>query len=223
MPMVPCTIVSLLPYPLNEDKPIDHGSFHMAPAAKDDFEILVIGDKIEFTRNFYVSFDRGNLKLPVDPEEVARAIVEDHLRATVQTGPDARPGLFYLPGILTKEEVKSKHKVILDKARKEQNNWYGKLVKAADDTWQRYRRHNMITDQHRYAANALGLKREWAEEMKAENTVQCVYCTSLISDSALVCPVCRLPQQGAINRLEPKARDVVMKTLGLAPTQPVGG
>jgi len=216
--MGPCTVVSILPRALDENKPISRGSFQMPAVTRGDLAVLVID--FDYTRNFYVDHERGNIDLVVPPEEVARSIAEDYVRATIHTGEGARPGIFYVRGSFTKEEIRKLFPAELKKAIDDQDNWFKKLVKVGDDTWQRFRRHNMISDQHRDAARMLGLKREWADEMKPENTIQCVYCTSIISDAALVCPVCRLPQMLAINKLPKEARDVVAKTLGAAITAP---
>jgi hypothetical protein len=220
--MGPCTVVSVLPYKLDENKPVSRGSFQMPAVARGDVAVLLVD--LYYTRNFYVDHDRGNIDLVVPPEEVAASIANDHIRATIHTTEGARPGIFYVRGNFTSAEIRTKFPAELKKAMTEQDNWFKRLVKVADDTWQRYRRHNMISDQHRDAARSLGLKREWADEMKPENTVQCVYCTSIISQDALVCPVCRLPQAAAIARLPKEAQAVVAKTLGVVMTAPtVGG
>lgn len=206
-----CTIVSMLPYELNEVKPqIQPGAFLMPPAARGDFNILTI-ERAE--RPFYVDYQRGNIMIPEDPEVVAKSVVNDHIKATVNVTDGAHPGLFYINGLKTKDQIKKENSTELLACGKVQDAWFSRLVKAADDVWQRFRRHNTISDQHRFACKMLGLKREWAEELKAENTIQCMYCTSLISAKALVCPTCRLPQLDAINALDPKTRDIILKTL----------
>lgn len=215
----PCTVVSILPYELNEIKPqlrygtgkeSGAGVFLIPAVPKGECRTLTI----EYAeRPFYVDYQRGNIWLSEQPEVVANAVVEDHVRATVNVTEGARPGLFYVQGLKQPDEVKKNNATALARAVREQDAWFARLVKAADDVWQKYRRHNTISDQHRLASKYLGLKREWAEEMKAENTIQCAYCVSLISTKAILCPVCRMPQEDAIQALDPKVREIISKTL----------
>jgi hypothetical protein len=210
--MKPCTVVSILPYELNESKPqLEPGVFIMPPVAKKgDVQVLSIE---QAQRPFYVDYERGVVQIPYDPEIVARSVVEDHIRATIHISANCQPGLFYVHGIKDADLVKKENAKELKDAEVAQNAWFKRLVKAGDDVWQRYRRHNTISDQHRMACKELGLKREWAEDMKAENTVECQYCTTLISGRALICPICRLPQEEALKRMPQSVQDALLKAM----------
>jgi hypothetical protein len=210
----------MLPYGLYESKPQSIPPiFEMPPAAKGDLEVLVIQST---ARPFYIDYERGVMTIPVDPEKVAESVVKDHIGATIHVTNGAKPALFYVKGALTKAEVKLKHKPEIELAINEQNKWFERLIKAADDSWQRARRHNLISDQHRLAARMLGVKREWSEVINPADQVECMYCTTLIAARALVCPICRMPQEAAINALPPAAREVISAALKVPQVKPLG-
>lgn len=209
--MKPCTVVSIMRDQLNESKPqLEPGVFILPPAVRGDCQALSIEHA---ERPFYVDYERGVVQIPYDPEIVARSVVEDYIRATIHISEGCKPGLFYVHGVKTKDQVKKDHAKELAAAEIAQDNWFKRLVKAGDDVWQRYRRHNTISDQHRMACKELGLKREWAEELKAENTIECQYCTTLISGRALICPICRLPQEEALKKMPQSVQDALLKAM----------
>jgi len=208
--IVPATLVSILPCELRETKPGNPGSFVMPAVPKGEVEVLVLRSA---DAPYYVDYERGSIKMHGDPELVLKSVVEDYIRATIYVTVDAHPGLFYVLGDKTQADIKKDHRVELENANRKQNNWFEKLVKAADDTWQRVRRHNVISDQHRIAAHRLGLKREWADILAPSDTVECEYCTTLISGKAVVCPQCRMPQEAAMLRLPEVARNIIRKSV----------
>lgn len=208
--ITPATLISILPYDLREEKPSSPGSFVIPAVEKGDVGVLVIENA---SAPYYVDHARGSIRMQGDPELVAKSVVDDHLRATIHVSLDAHPGLAYVPGAKTKEQVKKECVDLLKDLEKKQNKWFEKLVRVADDTWQRYRRHNVISDQHRLAAGRLGLKREWADILSPTETIECTYCRTLISSKAIVCAQCRMPQEAAIALLPEKAQSAVRSAL----------
>lgn len=189
----PATVISMLPYDLHEDKPLYPASFFMPAAKKGDFELMAIQTA---ERPYYVDFDRGTLRIPESPEVVAASVVNDHIRASVSSSTDAHPGLMWVKGAYfrdQKKEVMTRFEKELRITTEAQIKWFQKLVKAADDAWQRFRQNRMISDNHIRAANYLGVKREWADTPDPSLTTECKYCTSLISTRARICPICRMP------------------------------
>ena len=208
--MVPCTLVSILPYALREEKPLHPGSFNIPAVGKGDLEVLVVR---ETTREFYVDYQRGFIQIPEDPEVVARSVVADHIRATIHSDTNTYPGLFYVVGDKTKEQVQKEHKAELARVTAIQNSWLEKLIKVADDNWQRYRRHNVISDQYRLAARWLGVKREWSDIVNPVEMGECQYCTTLISSKAIICPQCRMLQEGPLSKLTPQVQETIRGAL----------
>ena len=144
----------------------------------------------------------------------------------------AAPAIFWVPGAMfqpaskeaqaslvwqgTDAEVKGgvaqlekTHPGVLKEYQGRQNNWFGKLVKDADDKWQKYRMNIVISDIERYAARHLGIKRDWMVKLEAAELVACPYCTTLISPLAIICPNCR----EVLNAAEYEARKMLAKAV----------
>lgn len=183
------TIVSLFPMPINEVKPIEPGEFAIPAAKKDDFQVFVSKDA--YTRSRYISFEEGSLLLPVDSKEAVDAVCYDLISSLVGTEVERRPGVFVLEGALTKEDVRRDHSEELALHDKYQRTWFEHLVKLADDDWKKYEQHRMITDLSRFACDWLGLKRVWNFNPAEDKMIECVFCTTVISQRAIVCPQCR--------------------------------
>lgn len=187
--MSKATIVSLLPFPIEREMTGHNPHFYNIPkAAFGDFELLVIGDT---TDSIYVgeskSVIRDNLAY-----NVARELIDTYKEACVFTGPDAYPGLFYVEGEHDKESIKDNFPDLLEKADKENRNWYLNLIKAADDSWQKFHTHRDISTPQRLAAAALGQKRPWLIEAIVGNSFQdCPACGTTIKANVSVCPQCR--------------------------------
>ncbi len=186
------TVVSLMPIALSEEKPgLRPPRYHIPAAARGDFNILHIP---EATYAYYIDHHRGSLTLPEKSEIVARSIVADYIRSSILHTEEAYPGLFWVPGKLEKEAIKTLHHKELAEARAAQDAWCNILVRAADDSWRIHHRNSAVSDVQRAAARYLGARREWLEEIRMENTTECQFCTSVISARATVCPVCRKEQ-----------------------------
>lgn len=192
VPIRQATVVSLLPYEINENKPqIIPANFHIDAVPAGEVRVIQI-DVVD--RTYYVDSDRGMIAFAENPEVVAKSIAEDHVRASILSDfGHAQPGLFYVIGLHDEADIKKNFVKDVEHYTKLQKKWYEKLVKRADDSWQRFRQHRLITDMHRRASQALGLKREWADEVSPADQIECPYCTTLISNRAIVCPQCRGP------------------------------
>ena len=183
------TVVSIFPFTTQEDKP--GVGFYTIPGAKDgDFSFVKIPDS---TQEYYMDHSRGKIIVPVDGCKIAKSIVEDFRYSHAGISANAYPGMFHMPGEFTKEQIAKQFKSELDRITAAQRAWGYELVKVADDDWNKYRRHKAISDLHRYFANILGLKREWAIEVVAETkaVVPCKFCTEIIPEVAIVCPNCK--------------------------------
>lgn len=179
------TIVSLIPFDIHEQKPLYPGDFFI-PAVKDgDIEVLVIGDSVSFS---YIDEHRGTMKIPVPSEEIAKAVVNDYENSQLARTAENGPGIFFVPGEHTKQEIKLKFRDEVTKYRNRQVRWFTSLVKAADDTWEKTRQHKTISDIERYAANYLNLDRAW---LISPQMTKCVACKTTVEEGAVICPNCR--------------------------------
>ena len=181
------TIVSLIPFDLNEEKPVYPGHFFISGAKENDIEILVVENAIAFK---YVDEYRGTDKINIDSEDLARAIVEDYATSQLAVMPsdDIIPGLFFIPGEHTKIEIKTKYKDIVAEYRAKQVKWFEILVRMADDDWEKTRQHKVISGIQRYAARFLNIDRPWLIEPKME---KCIACRSTVEAEAIICPTCK--------------------------------
>lgn len=190
------TIVSIVPFEINADKPtIYPGVFRIPKGDENGPAVLHV---IEASHFVYMGAERGKnpfLRVRNSAFEVARAIVEDYTNGLIATGPGACPGLFWVPERIEKEEVELKYPKELGEARVSQRNWYQNLLSMADGDWAKSNHsHRAITNLEIIAANKLGMKREWCEMPKAEaiSFTECPICRVRIDDKCIVCPSCKV-------------------------------
>lgn len=189
------TIVSIYPFNIREFKPGLIPNIFRIPAAKDDIVVFYVEDA-KFP--VYMDSERGSIWVTVPALLLANSIIFDFVTAQhryLAPVPEekivgAMPGLFYLPGKISKVEIKDKHKHLIEHAISIQNSWFESLVKEADDDWVRYQKHAMITDVQRHACKALHIERAWAVELKSENFKQCPACSNRIHQQAIRCQHC---------------------------------
>lgn len=193
---MPSTVVSTIPLLINETKPgLVPNNFIIEPAKKGQFTKLIVGTSYHFILN-------ADPKLPPHaiPEEshiVANSIVTDlkgsymGIRSQPQAdGSIAMPGVFWVEGEASDEEIKTKHKALLESAFKNTKTWFQQLVKIADDDWNRFRQRGMITDLQRTACTYLGLEKEWDVGTLLLQSSSCWACKSSIHPDTIICPKC---------------------------------
>ena len=183
------TLVSVSPRKIFEEKPHIRPSMYRVDAAPtDDIAILVIEDAID-----YVYAGEGkHIDRIVLASEVAKSIIASHCGSQLVTNPNAQPGLFYVDGKLNKAEIKTKFKAEIDEAKKRQRSWFINIVKDADDLWQRFRQHRVISQLHRDACNYLNMKREWNITVDPDANILCPACgANLPHPQVTICGTCR--------------------------------
>jgi hypothetical protein len=133
------------------------------------------------------------LEVPVSAVRVADSIVNDF--ASSKIGSDmssAKPGLFYLPGEITVDEMKKKFKSHLEEAILKQNNWFRNLVQMGDSLWARTNGNPVaIDDVMRLAAKELGLQRDWLGVSQTYDLIKCVACGNMRNPAYPICPNCK--------------------------------
>jgi hypothetical protein len=185
------TVVSIVPFPIREEKPgIYPGSFIIPASENDEVVLLVVGESI-----YHVEIDeRRSITVKCSPNDIARAIVDDYAKSNLAYSviKKAGPGIFWLPGRYTVEQIENNHSDLLEAARMTQKNWFMELIQMADDDWEKTRQHKTISDTQRHAAKSLGMERPWLIKLQAPtmSTVNCVACQTVISPEAVICPSC---------------------------------
>jgi len=188
-----CTVVSLLPIALREEKPhMLPSTFIIQASSKGDFSILHVGEGIHWIPNPLVEEGKPNssFRQITSPGEMARSICEDYKYANISISENAEPGLFWVHGKLMKDEIRKHHSSELAIAEEKQKNWFRNLVALADADWNK--NHNMlaVSDLQRKAAEYLGVNKEWVK-LNPQETVNCPFCTIPIPTFAIICPNCK--------------------------------
>lgn len=183
------TVVSVLPFKIDEIKPgVYPGHFIIEAAEKDKFKSIIIGPS---RYHVYIPIAERIMTVEEHAHGMARSIVEDYIGSALAVSGDARPGIFWLTGAKSESDIANHCKLELEEAKQSQKRWFTELVKLADDDWAKYHLHAAISDLQRYAANYLGLEREWLRMLKEVEITSCKVCRSPIHPEAIVCPVCR--------------------------------
>lgn len=190
-PMDKSTIVSILPFSLNEEKcTIEPGKFEIPAAAKDDFQLLVVG-----TSSWWKDIDPDQplLEIMVGSMSVAKSIVMDFCNSVIGCDMgEAMPGLFFIPGEHKRNDVSLKYKVDLEIARRKQNNWFLNLVKMADILWSRSNGNPLsIHTDMRLAAEMLGMKdKPWMGDIRHMELIACKACGTFGKPGFPICATC---------------------------------
>lgn len=188
------TVFSILPKLINEKKPtLEPGVFYIEPGYPDKPTRLVVGSSSWWRE---IDIDQPLLEIPVSSVQVAESVVRDYSNGIVMCDMgEARPGLFFLPGNVSIDELKLKYKDILDLAIKRQENWFKALIKLADSFWARTSGNPLsISDDSRMAAKMLQIQdRPWLQDFNLDSMQlkNCPGCGTLRNNSYPVCPHCK--------------------------------
>ena len=188
------TIVNYLPFQFIERKPSLVPEEYTIPAATDNEKTPGILHVSPVHSRLYMPLQEQLFKVPIDAESLARDLVKSLVSAQIEYEDGvAAPAIFYLPGTHSAREVKANFAKEVDAALARQNLWLLKLVKKADDEWQKFRQHKFITDMQRWAAKKLGMKKEWGEVSAAAplEVENCKFCGHSTLKGIVVCPNCK--------------------------------
>ena len=187
-----CTVVSLIPYAIQEEKPhMLPGTFRIPAAEYGDIEIIHVEEGTCIIPNPFVEEGRSNssYKQITMPAEMARSICEDYKCAHIGLSENAEPGLFWIDGKYTKDEVKQNFKFEISEAKKKQDNWFRNMIALADADWMKNHNIMAVSDLQRIAARSLGVNKDWIE-VRIEETVSCPFCKIAVNPSAVKCFSC---------------------------------
>ena len=190
------TIISIVPFAIAEEKPGIYPGYFVIPAStREAPEVLNVGESI-----YHVEVDEGrSIVVKCSPHEIARSIVEDYVTSNLaySENDNAAPGIFWKPGFYTKIEVIAKFSKEIKDIKERQWKWFIKLVRMADDDWEKTRQHKSISDMQRFACKALGQDRPWiiqpteAMLMSSNQIIKCPSCMSVLQIGVVVCANCR--------------------------------
>lgn len=189
---MPHTVVSLVPFLIEEQKPgLIPGKFCFKPSVKDAPEVLTIKDSFYYV---YIDENRAPMKQIASDEVVAKAIVGDYCNAQMGIEDGTGPAMFYVVGQYTAEEIQKEFPQLVAKALEQQKRWFVKMCQIADNDWQRYHQHNVISDTQRTAAEYIGwraVEHPWMAPMSAMKSAACPACGLSAVVGVVICPNCK--------------------------------
>lgn len=191
-PMDKSTVVSILPKPIYERKiTIQPGVFEIAPGSFEKPAILVVGPSSWWRET---DLDQPLLEIPVSSIQIADSIVTDYCNGLLACDMAGKmPGLFYLPGEITMQVLKTQHMNLLLKAQMTQKAWFMELVRIADIMWSRTNGNPLaISDDARLACRELNItNKPWLGDIQTAELVRCIACGSLRNPAFPVCQTCK--------------------------------
>lgn len=163
----------------------------LIPAAEqNDLVVVHVTDQ---SYALYLDAERGSRQIPEPVGEYARAIVDDFKISQIEVSEEhnAWPGIFWVMGRFTADEVRAKFAKQILEAREQQTRWFERLVYRADEDWAKQPSMRVISDIQRLAAKSLNLVRPWAiPDLKLGN-ITCPACTTAVPPDAALCPNCK--------------------------------
>lgn len=185
-----CTVVSLMPLELNEEKPGLVPQRFIIPKSDGKIPaVLVVGEARHYV---YLDQQRGHLPVRDSPAEVARSLVNDYITSQPRVGPDAHPGLFWVAGEYTADGIQKDYSSELAEAERVQNNWFVEICKMADDDFNKFQQHNVVSDFQRKIAQMIGWttdQHEWMAASLTQGAKKCPACGTVAK--GIVCASCR--------------------------------
>lgn len=192
--MSKATIISISPAPLISDNPSIIPPRIVVPAAESESKpvTLVITDVQTW---HYIPLVEGKGKKrsrfeKIDAYEHAKAVVSDHVKSVVASTSNAHPGIIAVEGSITLVP-----KEILLSLQNMQSAWKERVLKQADDLWNKYGQRKFISDIAVTIARREGLDKdkEWARTLVVDRKLvrECPACFAQINANALVCKECR--------------------------------
>ena len=193
-----CTVIGALPFKIAEQKPglFPISLFRLGSVSNDkEIRVLTINEGFYFR---YVG-DGKSIEQYEKAEVIASAVVNDYCNA--QLGLDmsheepelnSKPAIIWVYGDHNEKDAADLFQEEIALARRQQVNWFQRLSALADDDWNKYRQHKMISDLQRFAAQTLGYKSDWTNIHTINNQpATCPACRTMIPQEALICNVCR--------------------------------
>jgi hypothetical protein len=203
-PMDICTIVSIFPKEIDEEKiTLEDGKFHIPAGSFENPGIFIVGG-----RSWWKDYDPDQpvLEIPVSSIQVANSIIQDYSNGMLGCNmSDAMPGLFFVLGKHTKLEIQMNCKEKLNEVKTKQDNWYRALVRLADSLWSRTNGNPLaIWEEMRLAARSLNLNdKPWLKDFQMAELVRCFACGNMRNPNFPICPTCK-----SIDANHPEAKNL---------------
>lgn len=194
-PLDKTTIVNIFPKDIGPEKKVtlNPDTFFIPKGTYEDPSVVVVSTASWF-RDIDPEGRQPLLEIQVPSNQLAHSIINDWANGLLASDMNnAMPGIFFIPGAVTKVTVLKDYKEALDQAREKQLNWYRILVKLADGLWARSNGNPLVIwDEMRLGAEELGLQRVWLKDFQATEMVRCIACGNLRNPQYPICAVCKV-------------------------------
>lgn len=191
-PMDRSTIVSVYPKDIKEVKhTIQPGVFHIPAGTSEKPTVVVIGPS-SWWRD--VNPDEPILEIPIHSIQIADSVINDYVQGLYAAKKGiAMPGLFFVPGALSVNDVKIHHKERLATAVAMQKQWFKNLIDIADVLWSRSNGNPLaISQDMRIAARELQMvDKPWMANSKNLQLEPCPACGFFRDNRFPVCSNCK--------------------------------
>ena len=190
-PLDKSTIVSVYPRGFTEVKHTTQpGTFKVPGGSREKPGILLVG-----TSSWWKDIDPEQplIEITQSSIQVAASVITDYCNGLLCCDMGAaRPGLFYIPGNHTQDEILEGYQSEIDVAASKQRNWYSELVKMADILWARSHGNPLsISDDMRLAAQELQTtEKAWLQDFNTMQLENCPACGQLRDAKFPVCQHC---------------------------------
>lgn len=191
-PMDKSTIVSIYPGTINSvNHTVFPGRFTVNPGTYEKPSILTLGQSSWWRE---LDDEQPYVEIPVSSISMADSIIKDYCNGLLECNMgDARPGLFFVPGEFTLDQIKKDHKAELDQANIFQQNWFLGLTRLADTLWNQFQGNpRVISDTMKMAAKELNLEdKPWLKDFTMVSMVKCIACGALRNPQYPMCANCK--------------------------------
>lgn len=189
-PLDKSTIVSIYPKPVKSiNDTVFPGRFIIPPGKLEKPSLFVVGSSSWWKE---LEDDQPLLEIPVSSIQMANSIITDFCNGLLSCNMgDTMPGLFFVPGELSLQEIKTKYPTQFQKAVDNQKRYFLELVKRGDVDWSRTNGNPLaISDDMRLAARELGITKEWLADFQNVEMIRCVACGAMRNPSYPICGAC---------------------------------
>lgn len=203
-PMDKATIVSIYPKPIDDEKvTIQPSKFHLPAGKYNDPSITIVGTS-SWWRD--IDVEQPLLEIPVSAVQIAQSIIVDYCNGFLgcEIGVQG-PGLFFMPGEFTKEQVLKDYKLKLAEAKTKQDAWFRVLIRLANSLWARSGGNPLVIwDEMRLAARELGQDAmPWLKLDVQMQMIPCFACGTLRNPEFPMCPNCK-----NVDQSHPRAKEI---------------
>jgi hypothetical protein len=190
-PVDKCTVFSIYPKEIDEVKhTIQPGRF-IIPAGKPEAPTRLVVGSSSWWRE--IDVDQPYLEIPNSSLQVANSIVNDYCNGLIGCNmDDAMPGIFFIPGIITVEQLLTEYKSTYDRAVVKQTNFWNSIINLTDILWANTGGNPLcVSGDARLACKELGIEnKDWMQNFQNSGMVRCVACGTLRNPAFPVCGTC---------------------------------